>query len=171
MPFVDHIVTMHQTLTFFDTMFAHDHPAYLGVLRLAFEAAKIGNDKAIVRLYIVVLTVIPINIFCGKLGAGELDLVGRDSPRLASRRMLTSYTLKPPPAPPHAGIFSMNVHVPHTGVWGTPYNEDGTLAGYTTLACVLAGFVVIAALMIFLVYWVFKSTRKTYERKASGAPL
>lgn len=64
----DHIVTMHQTLHFFDTMLSHDHPAYLGVLRLAFEAAKIGNDKAIVRLYIVTLTFLPINIFCGVFG-------------------------------------------------------------------------------------------------------
>ena len=62
----DHIITMQQTLHFFDTMLSHDHPAYLGVLRLAYEAAKIGNDKAIVRLYIVTLVFLPINIFCGE---------------------------------------------------------------------------------------------------------
>ena len=65
---------MQQTLTFFETMLSHDHPAYLGVLRLAYEAAKIGNDKAIVRLYIVTLTFLPINILTG-------EYLTRHSPR------------------------------------------------------------------------------------------
>lgn len=62
----DHIITMQQTLNFFDTMLSHDHPAYLGVLRLAYEAAKIGNDKAIVRLNIILVMFLPVNIYCGK---------------------------------------------------------------------------------------------------------
>jgi Mg2+ and Co2+ transporter CorA len=57
---------MQQTLTFFDTMLSHDHPAYLGILRLAYEAAKIGNDKALVRLTIVAVTFLPITIFTGE---------------------------------------------------------------------------------------------------------
>lgn len=61
----DHIITMQQTLTFFDTMLSHNHPAYLGVLRLAYEAAKIGNDKAIVRLNIILVMFLPVNIYCG----------------------------------------------------------------------------------------------------------
>ena len=63
----DHIITMQQTLHFFDTMLSHDHPAYLGVLRLAYEAAKIGNDKAIVRLNIILVMFLPVNIYCGEL--------------------------------------------------------------------------------------------------------
>lgn len=57
---------MQQTLHFFDTMLSHDHPAYLGVLRLAYEAAKIGNDKAIVRLNIILVMFLPVNIYCGE---------------------------------------------------------------------------------------------------------
>lgn len=59
----DHIITMQQTLNFFDTMLSHDHPAYLGLLRLAYEAAKMGNDKAIVRLNIILVMFLPINIY------------------------------------------------------------------------------------------------------------
>lgn len=69
----DHILTMQQSLTFFETMLSHDHPAYLGVLRLAYEAAKIGNDKAIIRLSMVTITFLALNVFTGKYFCIMLD--------------------------------------------------------------------------------------------------
>ncbi|BGP33419.1 hypothetical protein JCM10296v2_005220 [Rhodotorula toruloides] len=58
----DHIVAMQQSLVFYDAILAHDHPAYLSVLRLSLEHAKRGTDMALVKLYIVTLTFLPINI-------------------------------------------------------------------------------------------------------------
>ncbi|BGP25859.1 Mg2+ transporter protein, CorA-like/Zinc transport protein ZntB [Rhodotorula toruloides] len=58
----DHIVAMQQSLVFYDAILAHDHPAYLSVLRLSLEHAKRGTDMALVKLYIVALTFLPINI-------------------------------------------------------------------------------------------------------------
>lgn len=53
---------MQQSLVFYDAILAHDHPAYLSVLRLSLEHAKRGTDMALVKLYIVTLTFLPINI-------------------------------------------------------------------------------------------------------------
>lgn len=70
---------MQQTLNFFDTMLSHDHPVYIGILRLAYEAAKIGNDKALVRLYTVVLLAIPITTFISEGRCLALNSVVRQA--------------------------------------------------------------------------------------------
>lgn len=67
---------MQQSLTYFETMLSHDHPTYLGVLGLAYQAAKIGNDKAVLRLTIVTLTFLPLNIYTGNFAASEARFFG-----------------------------------------------------------------------------------------------
>lgn len=57
---------MQQTLTFYEAILAHDHPAYLGILRLSLHSAKGGTDIALLRLYIVSLTILPMNILIGQ---------------------------------------------------------------------------------------------------------
>ncbi|KAI5474258.1 Mg2+ transporter protein, CorA-like/Zinc transport protein ZntB, partial [Pseudohyphozyma bogoriensis] len=61
----DHIVTMQQSLNFYDATLSHDHPAFVGILKLSLSAAKAGTDTALVKLYIVSLTFLPINILTG----------------------------------------------------------------------------------------------------------
>ena len=136
---------MQQTLNFFDTMLSHDHPAYLGILRLAYEAAKIGNDKAIVRLTIVTITFLPIMIFTGNLGIPTL-------PTRVNQLSITS-----------TGAFSLNVQVPHNGVAGTPLNPDGSTASYKAFGGVLAGLIAVVGLVMLYVYWAFRDARKKYE--------
>jgi len=44
-PFSDHIITMQQSLTFYEVILSHDHPVLVGILRLTLEATKSRNDK------------------------------------------------------------------------------------------------------------------------------
>lgn len=60
-----HIATMQQSLTFYDAILSHDHPAYLGILRLSLASAKAGTDVALVKLYIISLTFLTLNILTG----------------------------------------------------------------------------------------------------------
>lgn len=135
---------MQQTLTFFDTMLSHDHPAYLGILRLAYEAAKIGNDKAIVRLSIITVTFLPIMIFTGTAIPYSAD---------ANQKLSIIFI----------GAFSLNVQVPHNGVAGTPLNPDGSPASYKAFGGVLAGLIAIVGFVMLYVYWAFRDARKKYE--------
>lgn len=41
----DHIVTMQQTLNFYEAILSHNHPVLVGILRLASQSAKSRNDK------------------------------------------------------------------------------------------------------------------------------
>lgn len=68
---------MQQSLNFYDAILSHDHPAYIGVLRLSLTSAKAGTDMALVKLYIVTLTFLPINILTGALLSNSLRLVSR----------------------------------------------------------------------------------------------
>lgn len=62
---MDHSIAMQQSLNFYDAILSHDHLAYLGILRLSLAKAKGGIDYALVKLYIVTLTILPINILVG----------------------------------------------------------------------------------------------------------
>lgn len=62
---LDHIAAMHQSLVFYEAILAHDHPAYSGILRLSLHDAKGGTDIGILQLYVVTLTIIPMNIVIG----------------------------------------------------------------------------------------------------------
>lgn len=59
---------MQQSLVFYDAILAHDHPAYLSLLRFSLVGAKRGTDMALVKLYIVTLTFLPINIWTSMFG-------------------------------------------------------------------------------------------------------
>ena len=137
---------MQQTLNFFDTMLSHDHPAYLGILRLAYEAANIANDKALVRLYIVALTFLPINIFTSELI--RLSII---------RFVSLTYIL-------FLGGFGMNVYLPHNGVFGTPLEPDGSPAPFYAFGGVIAGLALVVSLVMLTVYWIFRDTRQRYEK-------
>ena len=56
---------MQKLLSFYDSILSHNHPAFIGVLRISLTSAKAGTDAAIVKLYIVTLTFLPINILTG----------------------------------------------------------------------------------------------------------
>lgn len=56
---------MQKVLAFYDSILAHNHPSFIGVLRISLTSAKAGTDAAIVKLYIVTLTFLPINILTG----------------------------------------------------------------------------------------------------------
>ena len=74
---VDHILTMQQSLNFFEVTLSHNHPVYVALVRLTYLAARIGNDKALARLYIIVLTFLAITIvtgsICSTVGQSEAD--------------------------------------------------------------------------------------------------
>ena len=75
---------MQQTLNFYEAILSHDHPAYIGVLRLALISAKAGTDLSLVKLYIVTLTFLPLNIFtCERsLSTEDLNLMHAHPTRL-----------------------------------------------------------------------------------------
>lgn len=58
---------MQQTLTYFDVVLSHDHPAYMNVLHLTLTSAKGGLSLQLVKLTIVTLTILPIQIMTGAL--------------------------------------------------------------------------------------------------------
>lgn len=135
---------MQQTLTFFDTMLSHNHPAYLGVLRLAYEAAKIGNDKAIVRLNIILVMFLPVNIYCGRSWFSARYL-----------KKESSHTILL-----HAGLFGTNVYVPHNRK-----REDGRPEALWAFGLVMVGLVFVVSTVIAYAYWAIRGTRKKYKRK------
>lgn len=61
----DHIVSMMQQLAFYDHLLSHDHPGYLGVLRLAMNKTKGQTDTWIIRLYLITLTVYAMQVILG----------------------------------------------------------------------------------------------------------
>jgi hypothetical protein len=61
----DHIIAMQQTLVFYDHTLAQQHPAFIGMLRLSLLKAKHGTDILIIKLYIIVLTILPMNVLIG----------------------------------------------------------------------------------------------------------
>lgn len=138
---------MQQTLNFFDTMLSHDHPAYLGVLRLAYEAAKIGNDKAIVRLNVILVMFLPVNIFCGACLICRVSVYCVEEPSTDAFRI-------------HIGLFGTNVYVPHNRV-----GPDGRPEALWAFGLVIIGVVGVVGLVIGYAYWAIRGTRKKYESK------
>lgn len=41
----DHILTMQQSLNFYDVILAHDHPLLVGLLRLTLRVSRLSNDR------------------------------------------------------------------------------------------------------------------------------
>lgn len=61
----DHIMSMHQALTYYDALLAHDHPVFTGILRISFERAKLQMDRQILRLYMVTIVFVPVSMLTG----------------------------------------------------------------------------------------------------------
>ena len=57
----------------------------------------------------------------------------------------------------------MNVYLPHDGVYGTPLNADGSPAAYHAFGSVVVGVVLVTAMVMLTVYWIFRDTRRKYE--------
>ncbi|KAK4701005.1 magnesium transporter, partial [Phenoliferia sp. Uapishka_3] len=125
----DHIVAMQKVLNFYDSILSHDHPAFIGVLRLSLTSAKAGTDTALVKLYIVTLTFLPINIL--------------------------------------TGMFSLNIEVPHNGSRDDHTKADGSPAGYHAFYGVLGGVVFVALTTWFLIWLIFKTSKKQVVRRGS----
>lgn len=140
---------MQQSLNFYDAILSHDHPAYLGVLNLSLVSAKAGTTMTLVKLYIVTLTILPIQIFTGGLGDAAL-----------------SYSLADPPC--STGMFSLNINVPHNGDREFHLKADGTLSGFSVFYMIVGGAVVVALTMWLLVWLIFRSSKRSF--KAKGSP-
>ena len=61
----DHIMSMHQSLTYYDALLTHDHPVFTGILRISFERAKLQMDRQILRLYTVAIVFVPVAMLTG----------------------------------------------------------------------------------------------------------
>lgn len=71
----DHLLSMQQSLNFYEAILAHDHPAYIGVLRLALQSAKAGTDLGIVKLTIVTVTFLALNIYTCKQRQSSVSVI------------------------------------------------------------------------------------------------
>ena len=58
-------MSMHQSLTYYDALLAHDHPVFTGILRISFERAKLQMDRQILRLYTVTIVFVPVAMLTG----------------------------------------------------------------------------------------------------------
>jgi hypothetical protein len=58
-------MTLHQSLIYYESVLSHDHPAFSGILRVGLEQTKQSTDRLILRLYIVILLVLPCQILIG----------------------------------------------------------------------------------------------------------
>lgn len=56
---------MQQSLIFYDATLAHDHPAYLSILRFSLQYAKRDTDINSIKLYLIGVTVLFCNIITG----------------------------------------------------------------------------------------------------------
>lgn len=62
------------------------------------------------------------------------------------------------------GVFGTNVKVPHNGTdEDHTVNSDGSPAAYYVFGIVLIGVLIIIALVIGVVAWIFKASRKSFE--------
>lgn len=57
---------MQQTLLFYDTILAHDHPAFIEILHISLKSAKAGIDRTLMGLYTVTLTFLATNVITGQ---------------------------------------------------------------------------------------------------------
>ncbi|KAH8120176.1 hypothetical protein DFH11DRAFT_1558780 [Phellopilus nigrolimitatus] len=61
----DHIVTLQQSLTHYERMLSHSHPAYLSQLRISQSVARSGTDTALLLLTVVSVSVLSIQVVLG----------------------------------------------------------------------------------------------------------
>ena len=65
----DHILTMQQSLTYFERVLSHSHPAYISFLNASSAEAKLGAGVAIVWF-----TSVSIGTYCMLIIVGESAL-------------------------------------------------------------------------------------------------
>lgn len=61
----DHILSLTQALSFYDTLLSNAHSTYLGILRVGLNRTKHEQDEMIIRLYLITLIVLPMNTLIG----------------------------------------------------------------------------------------------------------
>lgn len=66
----DHILTMQQSLLYYERVLSHSHPAYLSFLRLSLLRAKFDADKAVFWL-----TFVSIGTFCLQSVVGQQTML------------------------------------------------------------------------------------------------
>lgn len=62
----DHILTMQQSLDYYERILSHSHPAYLSFLNVSLSQAKAGTDSALLWL-----TFVSIGTICLQVTIGE----------------------------------------------------------------------------------------------------
>lgn len=144
----DHILSMQQTLNFYEAILSHDHPAYIGILRLALISAKAGTDLGLVKLYIVTLTFLPLNIFTCQ--SEQTTLFPCYEPNCFAL---------------DAALFGMNVNVPHNGSREDHVRADGSRAPYNLFGIIVAGSFVVACTTWTIVWLIWRSSKRQYRKK------
>lgn len=153
---------MQQTLAFFDHTLAQQHPSFIGMLRVSLLKAKHGTDLSIIKLYIIVLTILPMNVLVGMLMfLSSLRPPGSFSRSSGSDRK-TGLT-----RPISSGLFSLNVNAPTEGVryTHTISDDDLTPAGFNLFYYILMSVVILACLTLSFVWVLFQISRRTLRMK------
>ena len=83
---------MHQSLTYYDALLAHDHPVFTGILRISFERAKLQMDRQILRLYTVTIVFVPVSMLTGLYGQNIRVPRDGDADHLDEDGNLAGYT-------------------------------------------------------------------------------
>lgn len=121
---------MQQSLAFYDAILAHDHPAYMSILRFSLVGAKRGTDMSLVKLAIVTLTFLPLNVYTSLFGTNS---------RVPNQRP----DLEP----------------------GEPWPSDDPGSSLRWFGLIAMGAVFIACAVWFIVWLVFRSSRKAVKRR------
>lgn len=156
----DHISAMQQTLVFYDAVLAHNHPAFIGVLRISLLQAKHGTDVSIIKLYIIALTILPMNVLIGMFSflfplslSAPPPLESNAVPNESINKLL------------YSGLFSLNVNQPTEGTRLYHLDDDGNPAGFSLFYIILGGVFVIALLTWLFVYLMFKLTHRQMKKQ------
>lgn len=114
--YLDHIITMQQSLAHYERILSHSHPAYISHLRYSLSEAKGGMDKAILALSLVTICFLATQVVTSKIPTFLLLL----NPTYISMPTVT---------------FGINVHIPHNAQPGGPYYVFGVIV---SVACAAA---------------------------------
>jgi magnesium transporter len=149
---LDHILLLQTSLHHYEYILSHCQPAYLSHLSVSFSFARGGTDKAILALSTVTIGVLPM-----QLVLGESDL------SLCLRRIMLNCD---------AGLFSMNVHIPHNGEAEAPHKEpDGSESPFFWFIGIVITIFLVACSMVSLIrYWRWAARRKWAGVRGAEVP-
>lgn len=74
LPCLDHILTMQQSLLYYERVLSHSHPAYLSFLSVSLSQAKSGSDKAILWLSLVSIGTVCLQSVVGRRAALQIAM-------------------------------------------------------------------------------------------------